>query len=166
MKALLAIATLALALNASAVESSPYLTNLDKALDAAHSGNKMMFVIYGREACGNCQATKAMIKSRQIKVPESKFVLVDLNCDDKSVSAEFRKRYSKETFGTTLPFVVVADSAGNALASSGGYKNADEWDKLLKSAQRKAAGATPGTTTGGAKQDWPFKAATPAPTQR
>ena len=162
MKALLACAALVLAVNAFAVESSPYVTDLNKALDTAHSGNKMMFVIYGREACGNCQATKAMIKSRQIKVPDSKFVVVDLNCDDPSVSAEFRKRYSKETFGTTLPFVVVADAAGNALASSGGYKSADEWEKVLKAAQKKAGGATPGSATGAAKPGWPFKT-TPAP---
>jgi thioredoxin-related protein len=159
MKYLLALASSALVLSASAFAAADYETDLNKALDAAHSQNKMMFVIYGREACGNCQATKAMIKSRQIKVSESKFVLVDLNCDDKQVSAEFNRRYSKESFGTTLPFVVVADAAGNALASSGGYKNADEWEKILRAAQKKAT--APGTAAGAAKSDWPFK--NPAP---
>ena len=163
MKLLLATAT-ALLLGASAFAAAEYETDLKKAIDAAQSQNKMMFVIYGREACGNCQATKAMIKSRQIKVTDSKFVLVDLNCDDKSVSSEFNKRYGKEGFGNTLPFVVVADSAGNALASSGGYKSADEWEKILKAAQKKAGGTAPGTAAGGAKADWPFKKPAPGST--
>lgn len=165
MKTLLALAALFVALSVPARAASEYETDLNKAVDTAGSQKKMLFVIYGRENCGNCQATKQMIKSKQIKVPDSKFVLVDLNCDDKTVAAEFRKRFSGETFGNTLPFVVVADSSGNALASSGGYKSPDDWEKILKTAQRKAGGAT---ATGAAKTDWPFGTkpagtATPAP---
>ncbi len=158
MKTLLALLSCALVLSASALAASDYETDLNKALQAAQTQSKMMFVIYGREACGNCQATKAMIKSRQIKVSESKYVLVDLNCDDKQVSAEFNKRYGKESFGNTLPFVVVTDAAGNALASSGGYKDAGEWEKILRAAQKKAPPAGAAT---GAKTDWPFSK--PAP---
>lgn len=168
MKALLALAAFTLALSVPVRAAAEYETNLNKAVATASEQKKMMFVIYGREACGNCQATKQMIKSKQIKVPESKFVLVDLNCDDKAVSAEFRKRYSGETFGNTLPFVVVADSSGNALASSGGYKSADDWEKILKTAQRKAGGTTAGGAAGAGKEGWPFSAkpagtSTPAP---
>jgi len=167
MKFLPALASVAIVLSsASAFAASDYETDFSKALEAAKSQNKMMFVIYGREKCGNCQATKAMIKSKQIKVSDSKYVLVDLNCDDSKVSSDFRQRYSKETFGNTLPFVVVADSTGNALASSGGYKDANEWEKILKAAQKKATGAGTGVGVAGAKSDWPFKggaAATPAP---
>jgi thioredoxin-related protein len=168
MKTLLALAALTIAFSITARAAAEYETDLNKAVAAASEQKKMMFVIYGREACGNCQATKQMIKSKQIKVSDSKFVLVDLNCDDKAVSAEFRKRFSAETFGNTLPFVVVADSSGNALASSGGYKSPDDWEKILKTAQRKAGGTAAGGATGAAKSDWPFNtkpagASTPAP---
>ena len=163
MKHLLALATSAIVLSASAFGAAAgYESDLSKAQSLAQSQNKMMFVIYGRENCGNCQATKAMIKSHQIKVTESKFVLVDLNCDDSKVSADFRQRFGKENFGNVLPFVVVTDSAGNALASSGGYKDAGEWEKILHAAQKKASPS--GASASGAKTDWPFKnGATAAP---
>src|SRR5215207_8330307 len=86
MKTLLILAVLTITLSIPARAAAEYETDLNKAVAAASEQKKMMFVIYGREACGNCQATKQMVKSRQIKVPESKFVLVDLNCDDKAVS--------------------------------------------------------------------------------
>jgi thioredoxin-related protein len=164
MKRLLAIASSALVLTVSAFGAAAgYESDFAKAQAAAQAQNKMMFVIYGREACSNCQATKAMIKAHQIKVTDSKFVLVDLNCDDRQVSSDFNKRFGKENFGTTLPFVVVTDSAGNALASSGGYKDAAEWEKILHAAQRKAAASSTGVG-GAAKTDWPFKTAAPGTT--
>jgi len=50
--------------------------------------------------------------------------MADLNCDDPKVNGEFMKKFGKEKFGDTLPFVVVTDSQGRILASSGGYKEA------------------------------------------
>ncbi len=167
MKHLLALASSALVLSVYAFGAAAgYESDFAKAQATAQAQNKMMFVIYGREACSNCQATKAMIKSHQIKVTDSKFVLVDLNCDDKQVSADFNKRFGKENFGTTLPFVVVTDSAGNALVSSGGYKDAAEWEKILHAAQRKATASSAGvgTAPSGTKTDWPFKAGAPGTT--
>ncbi len=163
MKSILALATLAIVLTVSAFGAAAgYESDLGKAQALAQSQNKMMFVIFGREACENCQATKAMIKSHQIRVTESKFVLVDLNCDDSKVSADFTRRYSKENFGEMLPFVVVTDSAGNALASSGGPKDAAEWEKILHAAQKKASASA--ASANAPKSNWPFKSgATPAP---
>jgi hypothetical protein len=48
------------------------------------------------------------------------------------------QKYGKENFGDTLPFVVVTDSHGKLLASSGGYKDAAKWNALLAEAKGKA----------------------------
>jgi thioredoxin-related protein len=145
------------AMAALAIAASEYETDFGQALEKAKSEQKMMFVFYGRQSCGICQATKAMIKSHDIRLSPSKYVMLDLNCDDPKTSAEFNKRYKGEKFGKTLPFVVVADSNGAPLASGSGYKDAREWDKILKAAQKKTA--TPAATAADKDANWPFKSA-------
>lgn len=107
---------------------------LPTALEKAKAENKLLFIEYGREACGNCQALKSSIKRGQVKLPANKFVYVDLNCDDKAVSGEFHRRYKVE--GTTLPFVVIADSDGNQLAARTGYGTPKDFQDLIKQAQK------------------------------
>ena len=59
--------------------------------------------------------------------------------EDSRVQAEITRKYQKEKFGNTLPFVVITDSHGKALASSGGYKSAEAWTALTAEAKKKAA---------------------------
>lgn len=139
VKKLLAFASCALALSLSVSATTGYLTNFGKAAKEAQTEKKMLFIIYGREGCEYCAATKAMIKAHQIDVTADKYVKVELNCDDPKVAADFEKRYGLEVFGEVLPYVVVADSNGRALARSGGPKDAGKWAKILQAAQRKAA---------------------------
>ena len=96
------------------------------------------------------------------------FVVADLNIDDAKTEGEFMRKFKKEEFGNTLPFVVVTSSTGKALASSGGAKSAEEWNALLDEAKKKAGApeaAAPGTAApaapaAGAKDaNWPFKTA-------
>ena len=135
----------ALACSAFAEAPKP-LDDLRKTLSAAGKEQKMAFVLLGRPACGNCNATKAMIREGKIPVTADAYVMADLNTDDAKTQAEFTRKFSKETFGNTLPFVVVTDSRGKALASSSGYKSAEQWTALLAEAKAKAAAkpAAPG----------------------
>ena len=135
----------ALACSAFAEPPKP-LDDLRKTLSAAGKEQKMAFVLLGRPACGNCNATKAMIREGKIPVTADAYVMADLNTDDAKTQAEFTRKFSKETFGNTLPFVVVTDSRGKALASSSGYKSAEQWTTLLAEAKAKAAAkpAAPG----------------------
>lgn len=138
------------------------LTSLDETLATAARENKMTFILLGRATCGNCNATKAMIRAGQVFITDSHFVMADLNCDDPKINGAFLKKFGKEKFGDTLPFVVITNAHGRLLASSGGYKEAGEWNNLLnaaKSKERKLAG--PGGT--GARDSWPFSSPTPAP---
>jgi thioredoxin-related protein len=110
-----------------------------KTLSAAAKDNKLGFILLGRPACGNCNATKAMIREGKIDVTAADFVMADLNVDDPKTNDEFMRKYGKEKWGDTLPFVVVTDARGKALANSSGYQEARQWNALLAKAKSKAA---------------------------
>jgi thioredoxin-related protein len=143
-------------------------SDLHKTLSTAAQQQKMGFILMGRATCGNCNATKAMIRDGKIPVTASDYVMADLNIDDPKTEADFMRKCGKEKFGETLPFVVITDSHGKAVASSGGYKGPDQWNALLADAKAKAAktasaSTAPGGGAGsasGATANWPFK--TPA----
>lgn len=165
MKTLLPAVTLALLLTGAAfAEEPPKMTDLRKTLSAAAKDQKMAFLILGRPACGNCNATKSMISGGKIDVTAADYVMGDLNIDDPKTQGDFMRKFSKEKFGNVLPFVVVTDASGKAVASSSGFKQAAEWNKLLAEAKAKAtAKTTPTGTPAGNAADWPFK--TPAKPQ-
>ena len=154
---------LALAALTSAVFAEPPapLDDLRKTLTAAGKDQKMAFILLGRPTCSNCNATKAMIKEGKIPVTADSYVMADLNTDDAKTQAEFMRKFSKEVFGNTLPFIVVTDAKGKALASSSGYKSAEEWKTLLEEAKTKATAkagsAAPGAPAAGG--NWPFNSA-------
>jgi thioredoxin-related protein len=112
------------------------VTDIKAALDQAKAENKMLFLQYGREACGNCQALKAMIKSKKVQLSDSKFVYADVNCDDSATKKVFASHF--KVSGNTLPFVVIASPDGKQLASHGGYGTEAEFNKLIKEASKAA----------------------------
>ena len=130
-------------------------TDFRKTLSAAAKDQKLAFILLGRPTCGNCNATKGMIKDAKIAVTSADYVMGDLNIDDPKTNAEFMRKYGKENFGNTLPFVVITDSQGKLLASSGGYKDAAKWNALLAQAKGKLA-AKP-ASGGGPDGNGPFK---------
>ena len=111
-------------------------TDLSAALEKAKKEKKLLFVQYGREKCGNCQALRGYIKGGQVRLSAEKFVYADLNCDDKATGQEFRKHF--KVTGNTLPFVVVADAEGKQLAGRTGYGKADDFQKLIHAAEGKS----------------------------
>lgn len=110
------------------------VTDINAALEQAKSENKMLFLQYGREACGNCQALKAMIKSSKVSLPESKFVYADVNCDDPATQKVFRSKF--KISGNTLPFVIIAAPDGTQLAARSGYGSDKEFNQLIRSAKK------------------------------
>lgn len=127
-------------------------TDLETALAKAEAGKKLLFVQYGREACGNCKALKEMIRTGQVRLPESDFAYADLNCDDSAARQAFGARFKVE--GNMLPFVVIADPAGKQLAARAGYGSNAEYGALIKEArrayakERKAQAAPPRAAAG------------------
>ncbi|MEZ0255408.1 MAG: hypothetical protein ACAI37_09015 [Chthoniobacter sp.] len=154
-KLLLVPALLATFVAGSLGEAPQPQTDFHKTLSSASKDQKLAFVLLGRPTCGNCNATKAMIKEGKIEVTSADYVMGDLNVDDQRTYAAFMQKYGKEDFGNTLPFVVVTDSKGKLLASSGGYKNAAKWNALLSEAKGKLSAKA--ATSGGTEGNWPFK---------
>jgi thioredoxin-related protein len=111
------------------------VTDLDKALEQAKTEKKLLFIQYGREACGNCKALRSYVAKNEVRLPKEKFVYVDLNCDDAATSGAFRKHFKVE--GGMLPFVVVADAEGKQLAGRSGFGSPAEYKKFLTQAQAK-----------------------------
>ncbi len=133
--ALLALCTAALA------EAPKWSTDVSKAISQAGRENKMGFILMGREACSNCQATRKMVNESQVPVSADAFVIADINVDDQKSRAEFERKFKKEKFGDMLPFVVITDSHGKALASYSGYKSAAALTELVNTAKTQAATA-------------------------
>jgi thioredoxin-related protein len=162
MKTLLPVLLTVLAFAAYAEPPTPS-DDLRTTLTAASKEKKMAFVLMGRPSCGNCNATKAMIKDGKINVTAAEFVMAYLLIDDPKVEAEFTRKFRKAEFGDTLPFVVVADSSGKALATTTGGKSAADWNKMNAEAKKKTTAQPPGAPGTAADPNWPFK--TPAKAQ-
>ena len=114
--------------------AAPKITDVNDALSKGQTEKKMVFIQYGREACGNCQALKAMIKGGKVHLSPSKFVYADVNCDDPATSQAFGAKF--KVSGNTLPFVVIAAPDGKQLAARSGGGSAQDFEKLIKDAEK------------------------------
>lgn len=122
---------------ASVFAASPAeITNINDALAKAKGGNKMLFLQLGREKCGNCQALKSLIKSEKVKLPATKFVYADANCDDAATMKAFSAKF--KVTGHTLPFVVIASPDGTQLAARSGFGSEADFNKLIREAEKAA----------------------------
>lgn len=112
------------------------ITDLETAITEATSQKKAVFIVYGREACGNCRALHNLIDTKKLTLPKSQYLVADINCDDPAQGKAFRARYQVD--GKTLPFVVVAAPNGELLASRTGYGSLAEYSTLLRDAKKQA----------------------------
>lgn len=135
MKFLLSFCLL-LGLGASSFAGKLQDLTLKSALQEASSQNKMLFLIMGRENCGNCQALRGMIKKNQVQVSDSKFVCADVNVDDTANRKLFQSKF--KITGTTLPFVIIATPDGRQLAAHSGAASEREFNHLIASASKSA----------------------------
>ncbi len=135
MKVLLSlIIAMAVTASASFARDSDYLTNLDEAITQSTAENKALFIMYGREACGNCNALKGLVAKKDVRLPKTAFLIVDLNCDDPAISAEFHERYKVQ--GNTLPFVVIANPDGSQVAARTGYGSDKAYNEFIREARK------------------------------
>jgi len=114
-------------------------TNLDRAIEVAQKDNKLVFIKYGREKCGNCRHLDSLINKKDIRLLDSEFVLVDLNCDAPSNQKAFYKLY-RNAFkdAKALPFVVIASADGSLINSFSGYIEEEDYNKFIRDAKNKS----------------------------
>ena len=128
-------ALLAVALAHTCRAEAPTFADLDKSMAAASKQGKLLFVQYGRTACGNCQALRGYVSSGKLDLPTNQFVYADVNCDDRKTIQSFGKHFKVE--GNMLPFVVIADSNGRQLAARVGFGQPGDFEELIKEAMKK-----------------------------
>ena len=138
-------------------------TDLHAALDQAKKDGKLLFVVLGREACGNTRALKGYISQRTVRLSDAEFVYADLNCDDQKQNGAFRKQFSID--GRMLPFVVIADQNGKQLAGRTGFGKPQDFNSLIRTATKPSAGGAAETGKAVAK-DRPNAATNPAEAAR
>ncbi len=139
MKTLLALFTLiATALQA---EAPKWADDVSRAILQAGREKKLTFILLGREACGNCQATRKLVNESKVPVTAETFVIADIDVDNQKSSGEFEKKFKKEQFGDVLPHVVITDSRGKVLSSYSGFKTAADLTAIVDGAKAKAVAA-------------------------
>jgi thioredoxin-related protein len=114
------------------------IDNLPAAIETATKEKKLLFIRYGRETCGNCQNLKRLMKENKVKVFDSEFVVVDLDCDTTDDRKEFSKYREALKDAKTLPFVIIAQSDGTLVSSVTSYQDADDYNKFIREAKKKA----------------------------
>ena len=145
MKHTILFSILALFLVSPAFANSDPITDLPTALAKAKAENKLLFVVFERMGGPASRWLDKYIMTSALYLPESQFVYADLNCDDRAVAKPFFAKFKVE--GRFLPFVVVADSDGNQIASRTGRGTLAEYQNMLLEA-KKSAGATSSATPG------------------
>jgi thioredoxin-related protein len=104
--------------------------DIKAAMRQAYAEKKMLFILYGRKTCGNCQALRTYIDKGEVQLDLQKFVYADINADDRDTQEEFRYRFKAP--GTVLPIVVIADSNAQQLSTRSGYGRPEEFNKLIQ----------------------------------
>jgi thiol:disulfide interchange protein DsbD len=108
--------------SASAREVPPanYFKNqLDAALTAARSENKLLLVNFTGYACTNCHWMKAnMFPRPEIQAALKDLVVVDLYTDGTDAESEKNQKFEEQKFGTvSIPFYAIVDSDQNVIAT-------------------------------------------------
>jgi hypothetical protein len=118
---------------ASALAEAPApVHSLPEAFSKAKAENKLVFVQFGRTACGNCQNLKDYLKSGALKLDGC--IYADLNCDDPATNSAFARQFTVS--GNVLPFVVVASSEGRQLAERTGSGKPGDFSALIQKAEK------------------------------
>ena len=130
---LLSLVAMIVVLSGTSVSLSAPLahSDLETALEKAEALGKPLFIQYGREACGYCQALKSYIKEGTVNIDN--FIYVDLDCDNETVRKQFNELF--KVSGKILPLVVIADSNGKQITSRSGRGKPEDYKAMTEKAE-------------------------------
>ena len=112
---------------------------LDAAIAKAKAEDKMLFVAYGWDRCGNCRNLDRLIEGGKVVVPGDEFVRVEVHPVQGQDRVKFANYYGIKS--GIYPRVVITDSDNKVLASRTGYGAAQQYNDLLAEARGKLAPA-------------------------
>jgi len=110
---------------------------LDAARTKAKAENKMLFVEYGWDKCGNCRNFRNLLTGSKVLVPESEFVMVNVHPREGTDRNKFT-----EYFGIkqgVYPRIVITSPDGDMLGSRFGYGAAQQYNDLIDTARKQFA---------------------------
>src|SRR5688572_8220271 len=105
---------------------------LDEALARARKEQKLVFIDFGREACGQCRALVQGVVPHPEIAPllQSGFVAVASDCDDREDAVERLAEQLEDAY--MLPFVIFADAEGRFLDGTSGAVNPVRFKRKLE----------------------------------
>ncbi|MEO6709777.1 MAG: thioredoxin family protein [Planctomycetota bacterium] len=117
-------------------------THWSEALAAARAADKLVFVEFGREQCGNCRAlVQGVVPHAQVApILERHFIALASDCDDPEDGVSDLAMNMPDAM--MLPFAIFADSQGRFLAGSEGAQSASGFKALLESVIARASERT------------------------
>ena len=109
-------------------------TRWSRALAEARAEEKLVFVEFGREACGNCRTLVQAVVPHPEVAPllQARFVALASDCDDPEDEVLALADHLPDA--TMLPFTLLADSSGRFLAGGEGGQSARTFQELLRRA--------------------------------
>jgi len=123
------------------VEAAAGESALELARAKAKAEDKMLFVEYGWDKCGNCRNFRNLLTGSKVLVPEKEFVMVNVHPREGTDRNKFT-----EYFGIkqgVYPRIVIASPDGEVLGSRFGYGQAKQYNDLIDVARQEFASLTP-----------------------
>ena len=127
------------------VEAGEGESALELARAKAKAEDKMLFVEFGWDKCGNCRNFRNLLTGSKVLVPEKEFVMVNVHPREGTDRNKFT-----EYFGIkqgVYPRIVIASPDGEVLGSRFGYGQAKQYNDLIDTARQEFASLTPITYT-------------------
>lgn len=107
-------------------------TDFAQALAAARSANKLVFIEFGREACGQCRAlVQSVVPHPPIAaLLREHCIALASDCDEAEPEVEALAAQLEDA--QMLPFVLFADARGNFLEGTSGPVNPARFEATLR----------------------------------
>jgi thiol:disulfide interchange protein DsbD len=111
-----------------------WLTDLDKAIEAAKKENKNIFLDFSGEHCKNCKLMERnTFPKPEVSALLSKMVTVKLITDMPDEASQKAKAYQQDKFNSVaLPLYVIISPDGNVIAQSQFTNSVEEFTAFLK----------------------------------
>jgi hypothetical protein len=116
-------------LGPAVAQNAPPVTDLATALQTAAQQQKTVFILYGNDACPNCQVLNYHLTNQDLSLPASDFVYCNLNSNDPASQSAFDAAYSAT--GPALPRVVIANTNGAQLLARSGYGTVAQYQAFI-----------------------------------
>lgn len=109
--------------------NAPRLEDIEKATGKVKGSDRIMLVTISSKGCIICKKVKEGIDSKEIDLPRSKFVWLDIDYEDKEKLSWARYRYDLKSL--SFPTFVAENGRGDVISTQYGASSADDVNHFL-----------------------------------